>query len=95
MLEKLVHTSGRIPSHQVCVTFESPDLLAISTIAPDDAPGWDLPVDAEMDAPTEEGTRSDDHCPAAKSLSFGGSDRLDSTSTNAEVGYGALGELES
>jgi RES domain-containing protein len=43
MLEKLVHTSGRIPKHQVCVTFESPDLLPISTIAPDDAPGWDLP----------------------------------------------------
>jgi RES domain-containing protein len=43
MLEKLVHTNGRIPRHQVCVTFESPDLLPISTIAPDDAPGWDLP----------------------------------------------------
>jgi len=43
MLEKLVHTSGRIPKHQVCVTFESPDLLPISTIGPNDAPGWDLP----------------------------------------------------
>ena len=42
MLEKLVHTSGRIPKRQACVTFESPDSLPISTIAPDDTLGWDL-----------------------------------------------------
>lgn len=43
MLEKLVHTSGRIPRHQVCVTYACPDSLAVATLAPRDAPGWELP----------------------------------------------------
>ena len=43
MLEKLVHTSGRIPKHQVCVTFEVPDALKVSAIAPLDVAGWDQP----------------------------------------------------
>ena len=30
MLEKLVHTNGRMPKHQVCVTFEAPDSLKVS-----------------------------------------------------------------
>jgi RES domain-containing protein len=32
MLEKLVHTGRQIPKHQVCVTFELPDELAITRI---------------------------------------------------------------
>jgi RES domain-containing protein len=32
MLEKLVHTNGRMPKHQVCVTFEAPDSLEITTL---------------------------------------------------------------
>ncbi len=41
MLEKLVHTSGRVPKHQVCVIFEAPDALTVNAIAPDDLTGWD------------------------------------------------------
>ena len=32
MLEKLVHTNGRMPKHQVCVTFEAPDSLEVTTL---------------------------------------------------------------
>ena len=32
MLEKLVHTNGRVPKHQVCVTFEAPDSLEVTTL---------------------------------------------------------------
>lgn len=42
MLEKLVHTSGRLPMRQVCVTFEAPDSLPMSVIDPDDVVGWEL-----------------------------------------------------
>ena len=41
MLEKLVHTSGRIPKNQVCVIFEAPDALKVTTIAPAAVPGWE------------------------------------------------------
>ncbi|MGH8251174.1 MAG: RES family NAD+ phosphorylase [Steroidobacteraceae bacterium] len=41
MLEKLVHTSGRMPRHQVCVTYESAGALAIESLEPSDVPGWD------------------------------------------------------
>ncbi len=41
MLEKLVHTGGTMPKHQVCVTFEYPDDLAITRLDPDTVPGWD------------------------------------------------------
>lgn len=43
MLEKLVHTNSRIPRHQVCVTYEAPDSLAVRTIEPEHVPDWDLP----------------------------------------------------
>ncbi len=45
MLEKLVHTNGRIPKHQVCVIFEAPDSLAVESLEPKDFPGW---ADADM-----------------------------------------------
>jgi RES domain-containing protein len=32
MLEKLVHTGRQIPKHQVCVTFDSPDDLSVTTL---------------------------------------------------------------
>jgi RES domain-containing protein len=41
MLEKLVHTNGRMPKHQVCVTFEAPDALKVATLEPKDAAEWD------------------------------------------------------
>jgi RES domain-containing protein len=41
MLEKLVHTNGRMPKHQVCVTFEAPDSLKVATLESKDAPQWD------------------------------------------------------
>jgi RES domain-containing protein len=41
MLEKLVHTNGRMPKHQVCVTFEAPDSLKVVSLQPKDAAGWD------------------------------------------------------
>lgn len=40
MLEKLVHTNGRMPKHQVCVVFEAPDTLKTVSIDPKDIPGW-------------------------------------------------------
>jgi RES domain-containing protein len=43
MLEKLVHTNGRMPKHQVCVTFEAPDSVKSTTLEPSDIPGWDDP----------------------------------------------------
>ena len=41
MLEKLVHTNGRMPKHQVCVTYEGPDSLEVASLEPKDVPGWD------------------------------------------------------
>jgi len=52
MLEKLVHTNGRMPKHQVCVTFEAPDTLKIATLDPAKARGW---ADADMIASREAG----------------------------------------
>jgi RES domain-containing protein len=43
MLEKLVHTNGRIPKHQVCVTYEAPNALKAIAIEPEAVPGWDDP----------------------------------------------------
>jgi RES domain-containing protein len=40
MLEKLVHTGRQIPKHQVCVTFEFPDDLRVSTLDEEIQPGW-------------------------------------------------------
>jgi RES domain-containing protein len=40
MLEKLVHTGRQIPKHQVCVTFEFPDELAVTSILEETMPGW-------------------------------------------------------
>jgi RES domain-containing protein len=40
MLEKLVHTNGRMPKHQVCVIFEGPDSLAVESREAKDVPGW-------------------------------------------------------
>ena len=41
LLEKLVHTSGHVPKHQVCVTFEAPDSLKVAALAAREIPGWD------------------------------------------------------
>jgi RES domain-containing protein len=41
MLEKLVHTSGHMPKHQVCVTFEAPDSLKVAVIEARELAGWD------------------------------------------------------
>lgn len=41
MLEKLVHTGGRVPKRQVCITFEAPDSLASRVVDPADVPQWD------------------------------------------------------
>ena len=41
LLEKLVHTSGYVPKHQVCVTFEAPDSLKILSLDPREIRGWD------------------------------------------------------
>jgi len=41
LLEKLVHTSGHLPKHQVCVTFEAPDSLKVAALAAREVPGWD------------------------------------------------------
>ena len=41
LLEKLVHTSGHMPKHQVCVTFEAPDSIRISELDPREIRGWD------------------------------------------------------
>lgn len=40
MLEKLVHTNGRMPKHQVCVTYEAPDAIQVDSVEPMDLPGW-------------------------------------------------------
>ena len=40
MLEKLVHTGRQIPKHQVCVTFECPDDLPVTTLDANTIPGW-------------------------------------------------------
>jgi RES domain-containing protein len=40
MLEKLVHTGGQIPKHQVCVTFDVPDDLPLTLLDADTVPGW-------------------------------------------------------
>ena len=40
MLEKLVHTNGRMPKHQVCVVFEAPDSLKTAGLEAKDIPGW-------------------------------------------------------
>lgn len=41
VLEKLVHTSGHMPRHQVCVTFEAPDALKVAVLELRDIAGWD------------------------------------------------------
>jgi RES domain-containing protein len=43
MLEKLVHTNGRMPKRQVCVTYEAPNALKAIAIDPESIPGWDKP----------------------------------------------------
>ena len=43
MLEKLVHTNGRMPKHQVCVTYEAPNALKATTIETDAVSGWAKP----------------------------------------------------
>ena len=43
MLEKLVHTGRTIPRHQVCVIFEVPDDLRVSSLVLADYPGWEAP----------------------------------------------------
>ena len=43
LLEKLVHTNGRMPKRQVCVTYEIPDSIRIDSIEPADTPGWGNP----------------------------------------------------
>lgn len=40
MLEKLVHTGRQIPKHQVCVTFDYPDDLRVTTVNPDSLREW-------------------------------------------------------
>jgi RES domain-containing protein len=41
LLEKLVHTNGRLPKHQVCVTFAAPDSLKLTTLDRRDVDEWD------------------------------------------------------
>ncbi|HEX9706646.1 MAG TPA: RES domain-containing protein [Steroidobacteraceae bacterium] len=43
MLEKFVHTNGRMPKHQLCVTYEAPDSVAVRSIEPADTPDWNKP----------------------------------------------------
>jgi RES domain-containing protein len=43
MLEKLVHTNGRMPKHQVCVTYEAPNALKAVSVEPVAVQGWDQP----------------------------------------------------
>ena len=40
MLEKLVHTNGRMPKHQVGVTYEAPNALKAIAIEPEAVPDW-------------------------------------------------------
>jgi len=41
MLEKLVHTGRQIPKHQVCVTFDAPDALPVTTLSLGKIAGWE------------------------------------------------------
>jgi RES domain-containing protein len=41
MLEKLVHTNGRLPKHQVCVTYELPRGLVPAVLDAAEIRGWD------------------------------------------------------
>ncbi len=43
MLEKLVHTNGRMPKHQVCITYDMPDTISVKTLELADTPSWDKP----------------------------------------------------
>ncbi len=43
MLEKLVHTNGRMPKHQVGVTYEAPNALKALSIEPEAVAGWNDP----------------------------------------------------
>ncbi len=43
MLEKLVHTNGRMPKHQVGVTYEAPNALKALSIEPEAVAGWNNP----------------------------------------------------
>lgn len=43
ILEKLVHTNGHMPKHQVAVTYEAPNALKAISIDPEAVPGWDKP----------------------------------------------------
>ncbi len=52
MLEKLVHTNGRMPKHQVCVTYQAPDSLDVASLEPKDVAGWG---DADMIASRKAG----------------------------------------
>lgn len=52
MLEKLVHTNGRMPKHQVCVTLEAPDSMEITTLDAKKVAGW---ADADMIASRKAG----------------------------------------
>jgi RES domain-containing protein len=40
MLEKLVHTNGRMPKHQVGVTYEAPNALKAIAVEPEAVPDW-------------------------------------------------------
>jgi RES domain-containing protein len=40
MLEKLVHTGRQIPKHQVCVTFDLPNDLSVTSLDVDKLPTW-------------------------------------------------------
>jgi RES domain-containing protein len=42
MLEMLVHTAGRMPKQHVCVTFEAPRALKVTTLNETDVPDWNL-----------------------------------------------------
>jgi RES domain-containing protein len=42
MLETLVHTGRQIPKHQVCVTFEFPDDLPVTTLNLNGLSGWEI-----------------------------------------------------
>ncbi len=43
MLEKIVHTNGRMPKHQVGVAYGVPNALKAISIDPGAVPGWDKP----------------------------------------------------
>ena len=62
MLEKLVHTNGRMPKHQVCVTYEASDSLKVATLEPGDVAGWE---EADMIASRNAGDGWLDKAPSA------------------------------